>query len=166
MVKLIKLLSSLFKTKEFVNTDFFLFAMSHYNSLNSSSSRSIILNSNEADMDSNNLSYIGDWCYYEDKQGKQTVDDIEALLKNNLLKLTQLRSKPVIAYITNISNSNNPHEISISEEDIEHFINLIKTIPKNIKEIDLILHSLGGSTVATLRIVSLLICQPYITQRI
>lgn len=122
-----------------------------YNAENKSSH----LNINGMHMESNHLSTSTAWHLYEETNGIQSVSSIITLIKNNQAKLSNLRNHPVILYLTDIREVDSSL-VNINNNDIKEFINLIKDIPDDIQEIDLILHSNGGYMSSAHRIIELL----------
>lgn len=73
--------------------------------------------------------------------------------KNLYAQIEKLRKKPLISYVTSI-RPNMGGQMSI--DSISSIIELINMIPKEKKEIDLLIISNGGEPIASLRIISLL----------
>lgn len=95
------------------------------------------------------------WHKYEDEHGEQSIDDILKLIQLNQKNLSEFRGNPVIAYITAINTSSSKYT-SINDSDVTAFVSLIQDIPQEYKEIDVILHSLGGYTESAHNIIELL----------
>jgi len=66
-------------------------------------------------------------------------------IRRSLKEISDIRKKPVIAYIANVVNSNIKAVCSIEYSDDLPFSELVNTIPKNEKDIDILLVTPGGS---------------------
>ncbi|WEA00097.1 SDH family Clp fold serine proteinase [Mucilaginibacter sp. SJ] len=99
-----------------------------------------------------------DWSNYI-SSGPKTGGDLLTLRKQCYSDIEALRARPLIVYASNFTsafaqyagNSN-----SILLDDVEGFTDIISNIAANVKEIDVLIHSPGGSPDATERIVSVL----------
>jgi len=101
------------------------------------------------------ISYLSCWHNFESLQGEQSYKDILNLLQNNLVKISAIRQRPIISYIVNI-NSDHRDKIKITNEDINYFIDLIEDIEENVKEIDLIIYSIGGCLSVARKLIEIL----------
>jgi hypothetical protein len=99
-----------------------------------------------------------DWANFI-ASGQKTGADLYALRQQCYLDIEQLRGRPLIVYASNfttplaqfVGNGN-----SILLDDVDGFTEIILNIPADKREIDVIIHSPGGSPDATERIVSVL----------
>lgn len=83
---------------------------------------------------------------FESLLGHKNVSvNIVADIKKALTEIGAIRKKPCIAYIANIVNQNVKASKSIDYSDDLPFTELINTIPNEIKDIDIILVTPGGS---------------------
>jgi len=107
-------------------------------------------------MENETIFTVDRWYSYEELNGKQSINEIMSLIEKNQLKLSKLRNRPVVAYLTAVSTGALASEINISHDDVKKFMSIIADIPDVETEIDIILHSNGGYMKSAQRIVELL----------
>lgn len=71
--------------------------------------------------------------------------DFAIEIRKSLLEISSIRNKPIICYISNSVNSRIKASTSIDQNDDLPFAEMLSTIPHDIKEIDIILVTPGGS---------------------
>ncbi len=129
------------------------FAYTYYNSLKKQK-RSIQIHVYKGEqVESKNLSTLNSFYSYEENNGSLTPNNIISFIQENQKKLSEHMGCPVISYLTNINGAPISDNINIRDHDIQEFENLIANIDNSIEEISIILHSLGGRTEATHKIV-------------
>lgn len=100
-----------------------------------------------------------DWYNYLKDNGKKPtlLADIAELRKAAYKKIEDLRKRPLIIYATSFLDQLPPGSpISIDLSDVDGFTDLVNSIPKKHKTVDVLLHSPGGKPDATERIVNIL----------
>ncbi|WP_294928579.1 hypothetical protein, partial [Sulfurimonas sp.] len=102
------------------------------------------------------LSTTGKFISFEKSYGELQNDDLLNFLQNNMKKVSTLRARPVLAYLSAVNKNVSSNLINISNEDIKHFVNLINDVPENIQEIDIILHSRGGYMIVARQLVEII----------
>ena len=71
--------------------------------------------------------------------------ELTSEMRRSLTEISNLRGRPNIAYIANVVNPNVKASISVEYDDDLPFSELINTIPQDIRDIDIILVTPGGS---------------------
>ena len=101
------------------------------------------------------ISSLKAWYSYENINGKQSVEEISNLLQDNHKKISSLRAKQIISYLTNVEHPLR-EGIHISKEDIDNINNLILQVDEKVTEIDVVLYSLGGDVFVSRILVDML----------
>jgi hypothetical protein len=98
-----------------------------------------------------------DWHNFIAEHKDLTVIEINNLRKVTYTLIEKIRKRPLLVYATNFLGGM-PREapISITNEDVDGFTDLVNSVNKTYRTIDILLHSPGGSPDATERIVHIL----------
>lgn len=77
--------------------------------------------------------------------GRNINFDVTAELKRAVSEIEKIRKRPLLCYMANVVNNTFQAPISIDEKDDLPFKEMISTIPAEIKDIDLLIVTSGGS---------------------
>lgn len=78
-------------------------------------------------------------------QYKAVNIDLASEIRKSITEIESIRNKPIICYMSNVVNSKVKAPISIDNNDELPFSEMISSIPDDIKEIDIMLVTPGGS---------------------
>ena len=78
-------------------------------------------------------------------QFKAVNIDLAGEIRRAIGEIQNIRNRPLICYLANVVNSNIKASISIDNNDDLPFLEMIDSVPKEIKEIDIMLVTPGGS---------------------
>ena len=95
---------------------------------------------------------LSDWIEFETNHKDITYSQIIKLLEENNKSISTLRGRPNISFLVN-TQSTQPNDIAISKLDKRYFKSVIEKLATQSDEIDVILHSVGGTILSTVEIV-------------
>ncbi|MFA6396296.1 MAG: hypothetical protein WCW84_10060 [Sulfurimonas sp.] len=91
--------------------------------------------------------------YLSAKDGDMEIENTIEALKENNRKLSVLRGRPTISYMTSVDRKCvHQDDLSINDQDLKGLVHIVNLIPANVHEIDIIIHSHGGYMTSARRI--------------
>lgn len=101
---------------------------------------------------------LNDWYNYLNKLRKSGEDiNLYDLRKQVYKEIEEIRERPLLVYATQFLNPpKETHHLNINLTDIDGFTDLVFSVDDQYNEVDILLHSPGGSPDATERIVNLI----------
>jgi len=136
--------------------DPFCFALGYYESLKTERTertvRTVIQKGKS--VKSKYLNNVNSYTDFINLHGRQTDKNILNILMKNQQAISSITNIPTFSYIVNVNHSDF-HATAINKDDIDSIVNMIYEY-KDETQINLILHSLGGSTHAAIKIVKTL----------
>lgn len=83
---------------------------------------------------------------YQSIIGLQNVNvDLGKELLKSIKEITEIRKRPLICYVANVINSNITQSISINNSDDAPFLEMLRNVSADAKEIDILIVTPGGS---------------------
>lgn len=92
------------------------------------------------------LDVMKDGNEYQSIIGLQNVNvDIGREISRSIKEITEIRKRPLICYIANVVNANITQSISINNSDDAPFLEMLRNVPADKEEIDILIVTPGGS---------------------